>query len=195
MELGQSGFLSVVFLGLVVLYIATMDRWNWKKIILLVIGIPVVIGLGFVAWVWVGMELDKRPVIHNELWSIKLGMPKSEVKYLKGKPSKIDGKSWTYDVTEDDLSNTYRIIFEKEKVSRIDSFSSLLPPAFGVNYYEGEKSIRERFGEPDKEEINKASTSKLLVFKKYQVWFGLSKDRVEAFGVMTPSKEVVFTDR
>lgn len=34
MELGTGIFLSTLFLGTIALFIATKDRWNWKKILL-----------------------------------------------------------------------------------------------------------------------------------------------------------------
>ena len=56
MNLGLAIFLSAVFLGTVALYIATMDRWNWKKIIIRpllgVLLLLVVGGVGLLLWAY-----------------------------------------------------------------------------------------------------------------------------------------------
>jgi len=56
MNLGLAIFLSAVFLGTVALYIATMDRWNWKKIVIRpLLGVLLLLGLcgvGLLLWVY-----------------------------------------------------------------------------------------------------------------------------------------------
>ena len=43
MNVGDSIFLSALILGAVGLYAATKDRWNWKKLVKYVVGVPTVL--------------------------------------------------------------------------------------------------------------------------------------------------------
>ena len=116
MNLGLAIFLSAVFLGTVALYIATMDRWNWKKIIIrpLLGGLLLVVlsGVGLLLWVyWPQAEKTTRTVRLEELGpfplfnlagdivtKVPLGSSKADVRFLKGEPtetSKVPDR-WRY---------------------------------------------------------------------------------------------------
>jgi len=87
MELGTGIFLSAIFLGAVALFIATKDRWNWKKILLWPLG--VIVGLLVVGWAaaYVYDQYEARPKKVDELWGIKLGASVADVKFSKGEPT------------------------------------------------------------------------------------------------------------
>lgn len=115
MNLGLAIFLSAVFLGTVALYIATMDRWNWKKILirpllgvllLLVLG-----GVGLLLWMyWPQAEKTTQTFRPEELRSLNLagdivtevplGSSKADVRFLKGEPIETSKMPdwWRYSV-------------------------------------------------------------------------------------------------
>lgn len=105
MELGTGIFLSAVFLGIIILFIATKDRWNWKRVSLslvsLFILIPALIGTG----IWIFQEWENifpaKPVKMKGYYQINLGMSKDEVMYVQGPPTEViaddsnpDMKGW-----------------------------------------------------------------------------------------------------
>ena len=111
MNLGLAIFLSAVFLGTVALYIATMDRWNWKKIIfrpllgvLLLLGLC---GLGLLLWLyWPQAEKTTQTFRPEELrlgnlvgdivTEVPLGSSKADVRFLKGEPTGKVPDRWRY---------------------------------------------------------------------------------------------------
>lgn len=87
MTVGTGIFLASVVLGGVVLFIATKDRWNWKKIILWPLGVLLVLGvLGgggtylYLEWPLWGAQ------VQTTYWGISLGDSGGDVRFQKGKP-------------------------------------------------------------------------------------------------------------
>jgi len=117
MTTGDAIFLSSLFLGLIALYIVTRDRWNWKKLILWLLGVPV--GLVVVLWtsIYVNERMNKEcdvsqntqsclmtltglpqkeapqkeaPQKETQFWGIQLGATVADVRFAKGVPTDTD---------------------------------------------------------------------------------------------------------
>lgn len=73
MELGTGIFLSAIFLGIVALYIATKDRWNWKKIFLWPLAVVIVLTLVGWLFAYAYKQYEERPKVLSEFKGIKLG--------------------------------------------------------------------------------------------------------------------------
>jgi len=84
--LGLSILLSTFLLSLVALFIATRDRWNWKKIALwLTIGpLALVLVIGILAGIF--WYVGNLPKAQTEFWEIVLDSTKDDVRFLKGNP-------------------------------------------------------------------------------------------------------------
>lgn len=92
MTIGTGIFLSSVFLGLIALFIATKDRWNWgkglKKMALWSGAIGVVLGLSI--WAYSKWEerrwetADLRPQVVTRLKEISIGEKLSDVVFRHG---------------------------------------------------------------------------------------------------------------
>src|SRR5262249_27859269 len=83
--LGTGIFLSSVFLGLVLLYWITKDRWRWSRILLWLVGSVGAIGAG----VYLYFTYQPPPTKLLEYADLKLGMRQSEVNYVKGQPANV----------------------------------------------------------------------------------------------------------
>src|SRR5215471_21450216 len=96
MSLGTSIFLSSLVLAFVALFIATKDRWSWKKIILWPFAGLILIASGS----WVYSTIEARPKIQTSFWDIPLGATEGDVKFLKGAPDAMsktkDKDTWEY---------------------------------------------------------------------------------------------------
>lgn len=89
MELGTGVFLSAIFLGFVALFIATKDRWNWKKIALWQLGglVALLAAGGVIAY---GYTLyDEMPRVPRDFQGIQLGQKLDDVEFKRGKPKKL----------------------------------------------------------------------------------------------------------
>lgn len=93
MELGTGVFLSAVFLGTVGLFIATKDRWNWKKIFLWPLGI--VVGLSVVggAIAYAYKQYEERPKVLTEFKGIKLGEQFQDAVFRHGKAERLESRA------------------------------------------------------------------------------------------------------
>lgn len=96
MELGTGIFLSVVFLGTVALFIATKDRWNWKKIILWPLGI--VTALSLVGWLftYAYTQYEERPKAPSEFKRIRLGEKFQDTVFKHGQAEREEKRAADY---------------------------------------------------------------------------------------------------
>lgn len=199
MTTGEGIFWGLAFVGLIWLYVATKDRWKWKRImkwIGIVLLIPIVC-LG----VWAGWEkwVESQPRIELSLYEINVGQSMDDVIYKKGKPDKEEvncptGKTecagearWFY-ITDD---ITYIVSFEQSKVRWIsahlrDGKRYALPNFRGLSNYSGQAEVEELYGPPTKVSVSADKTRRLVSFVKYAVFFTFEKDEIISVGVMTP---------
>src|SRR5437867_11361767 len=87
MNLGTGIFLGLIFLGVIWLYVATWQRWRWKRIMAWLFGVIAAPVLCFFAWLWVSNYLDSFPRREEELWGLKPGMTIEDVLFRKGEPN------------------------------------------------------------------------------------------------------------
>ncbi len=118
MELGTAVFLSAVFLGSVALFIATKDRWNWKKLLLwpltVVLGLSAIGGAGF----YINSRIQERPQKELGLWDIQLGAGPADVKFIKGNPQTETEYYATWIVENEHLKGTRKFDITAELYKR-----------------------------------------------------------------------------
>jgi len=89
MSLGAGIFLSVLIVCLLVLYLATRDRWRWGRILLWsigsLVGLILLVG-GGISGYW---TYQNRPVVQTEYLNVPLGVTKEEVLYRLGAPTGV----------------------------------------------------------------------------------------------------------
>ena len=91
MTIGSSIFFGSLMVAMAILYVATKDRWNWKKVIKRALLIPVAVLLIIGALIWIYSEIQDRPTKQREFQGIKLGDSKENVLFKKGAtPKGID---------------------------------------------------------------------------------------------------------
>lgn len=86
MEIGTGFFLAAIILGTVWLYVATRDRWNWKKLLLWPLAAVLVLSAIGGAGIYVKDWFEDRPRQELALWGIRLGASPADVKFAKGIP-------------------------------------------------------------------------------------------------------------
>lgn len=95
MTLGTGVFLSSALLGFILLFVVTKDRWNWRKLGISLGVIVVVIPVAIVVYDRLSHDVSHTfyrltASKQSELWGIKLGSSKSDVLFLKGKPTPVN---------------------------------------------------------------------------------------------------------
>jgi len=201
-------FLSFVFLGLIILFIVTKDRWNWKEIIvrpiILILSLSLLATIGIISYI----KISNMPKEISTFWEISLGSTKDDVKSIKGEPSKqLSGPGyWLYvSVDKKDKRNNYlyRIDFKDGKVVSVsymnygyyfcDSDSSwsfwwiTTPRSLqGIKIGDNLEKITKKFGKPSNISISENKLERIYSFSKYKLFFELKKNCVYAFGIYDP---------
>lgn len=194
MTIGTGIFLSSVFIGTVVLFIYTKERWKWKKNILwffsVTVGIIMLGGIG----IWGYIYYQGRPKKLNEVWGVRIGMSSDDVRFLKGVPTidKFGDEKlrWIYN----DNKTRYRIYFMNNRVVRINAVclneSKYLCPSFNdIRQGDDQSHIFHKLGKPTKvikgEGFDKPV--RLFLYKNYNSCFYLEQNSVLISCIYNPS--------
>lgn len=192
MEIGSGVFLSAIFLGTVWLYVATKDRWNWKKILLWPLAI--VLGLSVIgaAGIYINDWVQDRPKKELGFWGIQLGASIADVKFTKGEPSRVkDVDIWQYPHgTPEREDGVFVVIFKDGKVRfvfHISNKNSSNPSIQGISSYSNTEDLVERFGQPSHVSRSKDELLQWHSFERFNVAFMLERGQVIALGVYDSS--------
>ena len=172
MTLGEGIFFSSFILSLVILFIATKDRWNWKKIILWSIAVVFCLvalssaGVIFYKYFYSKSSKDRhdpyieKPYVQDSFAGVSIDMNKRDVKFLKGVPDKIEGQTWIYEIQDGSYVDSYRITFHDDKIRSILYFrhDSLLPKGGTAK----EWTLRDLFEEMEEEKIRSFEGTPIL---------------------------------
>src|SRR4051812_22535231 len=157
MNLGTGIFLSSVFVGTIALFLATKDRWDWKKIVIRTgISAVLLVAIGGLA-LWSYLTYEERPKPLETFWDLAPGMSRAEVKFRKGEPTdtgKANEKDtdppylWVYRVR--DGKGWYVVTFKADTVRLVGFHGSPLggPYVRGVHSSTNPDSLVETFGKP-----------------------------------------------
>ena len=188
MTLGTGIFLAAIVMSLTALFIATKDRWNWKKILLWPLGICVAGGLAM----WGYIEYDNRArealaierAVQSSFWDIPLGATQDDVVFKKGKPTERETEVWTYS----DEQDVYQVWFRQNHVRGIwFTGDSPIPKIEGlhgtIRKADSSADVVSAFGEPAFVENKDEGAFRIYCYPAYQTFFLLTKDQVTTLGI------------
>jgi hypothetical protein len=188
MGLGTSIFLSSIVLGVIALFIATKDRWKWKKIVLW----PTVVLVGFGAlatagwWTYSYMESPRQL---TELWGIRLGASTSDVMFFKGAPThNIHEEMWQYETGTETSGRGYVVRFKEGRVRFVAYYGARLwaPAVPGVSIFASPTDILQRLGDPSHVSSSEDRLSRWLSFDRWNVALLMTKDEIKGLAVYAP---------
>lgn len=189
MSMGTGIFLSSLILGIIILFIGTKDRWNWKKIILwplaVVLGLAVLGGVGAFFY----SEYKDRPRIQEKFWDITLEDSKADIKFRKGEPRVVEEGLWTYKETgiaSNDWA-AYQVSFDGDKVWYVLCEGFKCPKIQGMRFDYTLSKISARFGEPSRVAVSGDQLERIYSYDRYHVFFILKRDKVRAYGIFNPA--------
>ena len=191
MSLGLGVFLSSCFLGIIFLFIATKDRWRWKKIIILPLCIVFVLGSIAGAGFYIYNLYEKKPKTYHAYQDIPLNASESDLIFLKGQNSY---KKYTKDKSTQVIAYTSEdknifIRIKDDKVWRISCHSETSYDCSALNktsLFDLAGDVKEKLGEPDHVHTSDDDTNRMWVFEKYNIYMMLSKGKVDSIGIFEP---------
>lgn len=189
MELGTGIFLSAIFLGTVALFIATKDRWNWKKILLRplkVIAAFAVIG-GSITYLY--QQYEDRPRKLTELWGVSLNDTANDVIFKKGEPtSRVENDLWVYRPYRT-IEGDYVVYFKNDRVRSIIYFGPMYngPYLNGVGHYDSLKELDAKLGPPSYVSRSKDELRRAYSYKEFNVVAHFEGGNMSALGIYDPA--------
>ena len=209
MTLGTSIFLSVVILSTVILFVMTMDRWNWKRIVrwvvFLTLGLVVIFAVTLVGIYISGdhphYRTEERSKLQTEFFGIPLRATVADVKFTKGEPSVREGEDhWIYRFYKRESyyakmdSVSYLVQFRNKRVRYISFISNtsegywqigqpfLLGFGIGSTY----KEVQKKLGEPTNISTSSDDLGRIYSYDKLNVFFVFAKSSVYGYGIFDP---------
>jgi len=170
--------------GVVALYLATRDRWDWAQLVRRAFfALVIVIGA---AWAWIYWSSLPPTAPVTELWGIALGASESDVLFLKGEPDEIsDPHTWVYMMSR---NRTYNVVFgETDQVVSIRlvpgaGYSSGLP-LLGVRAGFDESRLIEQLGEPARVVALADDLRRAYLYPRLNALFILERGTVVSLGI------------
>lgn len=192
MTTGEGIFYGLLFLGFILLYVVTRDRWSWKRIAKWFFAALLIVLLGIAVVAGAYHYLDSRPKFQSEFWGISPGMSEAEVIFRKGKPDHIEDKE-TFHYSASGRNLSYAVRLKNGKARFIAAYTSTdrlyeLPSLQGISNHSTLKDIEKKFGKPSHVSNNKDNTLRIVNFLDYGVFFTLEKDAVVNLGVLDPKE-------
>lgn len=190
MSIGLSIFLASLIIGSVTLFIATRNSWNWKNILkFLALGVIVFIVLIIIAFKFY-TYFSSKPEETNKFWGIPLHSNKSDIKFLKGNPIKENNGpiESVWDYQDGVKGDYYSVDFHGDTLRFVmvqkgqEDYQSLQ----GITFYSTFQNILDKFGKHPLVFKTKNDLGRMILFKKYHVFFYLEKDHVQVYGMYNP---------
>lgn len=187
MTLGTGIFLAALLLSATWLYIATRDRWRWKRIVAVLVGGTLSMAASVALGIWGYTEWQDRPYQMNELNGIRLGTTERDVRFYKGAPSSSSKDEWIYEVRDykGDTELSYVVNFDGGTVQSVWATGQhgRVPGVFGLSSYMGTADLIQKLGEPDSMSGSKDGAVRMLYYKRFNLTFGFAADRLHAIGI------------
>lgn len=186
MDVGTSIFLGFTLLGVITLYIATRDRWKWRKIV-------VRSSAGcclFLLIVWGGVAAtaayQNRLVPIHGYQGLQVTDSKADVRFKKGEPTAVSEPIWAY--AADDKTWDTVIVFKGEVIRAIfyEGTCTYCNALNGINIGTSYEAVIEKLGQPTMTSASKDGLYRLLSFKDTHMVLRMARGQVDAVGIYNP---------
>lgn len=179
---------GLFFIGMVVLYIGTKDRWDWQKIVLwslFALGL-LVIGISIAT---LKKQYDERPKKLTEFWGVSLNESAGDVKFKKGEPTRrINNDLWIYKPYET-IAGEYAVYFNNNRVRSIMYFGpkSNSPYLHGLEDNDSPQELDAKFGPPSYVSRSKDELRRSYSYEKFNVVVNFEEGMMSALGIYDPT--------
>jgi hypothetical protein len=187
MSAGAGIFWGLVFVGLIVLYIFTRDRWKWRQVLIrAVLGVIVLAGVTTVC-LFGYSSYQNRIVSISEFLGVKLSDKKADVKFKKGTSPSPDESFLAYKDKDGNWELVVRFRNEKVRMVEYVGVCSYCNHLNGLGIGTSYDAVLEKLGEPTLVSTSNDGLMRLLSFSKTNQFFQLAEGKVIGFGIYDPS--------
>lgn len=192
MSIGDGIFLSAVLLSVVGLFAATKDRWNWRRVLRWVIGLPVALGALLAAGLWAYSKYEDRPVAQVEFEGLRLAATPADVRFLKGEPIQRHSTEdrWVFSAhsSSGEPEDAVLIVqFREGKLRHVTYWANerqiVRPYLLGFSLGSDYEAVLQKLGAPSNVSTSVDGLTRLLSFARYNVFFEFERGRVRSFGI------------
>lgn len=191
MDLGTGIFLSAIFLGGVALYIATKDRWNWKKVILWPLGVVTALAVigGLITYGYI--KFEERPKKLTEFWGVSLSDTVTDVKFKKGRTVDQVFPDFFAHFPNGSSSDgaTYFIKLNNDRVKAVlcSGNTYYCASLHGVNTYDSLSDVEKKLGSPSFVSRTNDELTRAYSFEKFNIVVEFSEGKMQALGIYDPA--------
>jgi hypothetical protein len=194
MTLGDGIFASALVLSIVGLYIATRDRWRWRRIAKWAVGVPVVLVTLLGAGGWAFKAFEARPRTQSSFGSISLRMSEGDVRFAMGEPAQSRDGRWVYYAGSGSAkaeSAGYVVRFKDGKVRYVAYTSTpeqiVTPYLLGFTIGSPYDHVVEELGAPDHVSTSTDGLRRMVSYKRFNTFFAFQRAQVTDLGVYDPA--------
>jgi len=179
--------ISLLLLGMVMLYLRKKEGWEWDKVVLFfsvtVLTITICASIG----IFIYIKMSAKPEIQTSFWDVNLESRKPSIEFIKGPPIEVtDDGYWIYQSKVKGDAEIYFLKFMNEKLWVVGYLRGGLnggPGIQGLKQGSSVDDIAKYFGEPSQVIEIKVNLSSLHLYEKYNVFFVVKRNKISFYGV------------
>ena len=184
--------ISLLLVGIVMLYLRKKEGWDWDKVVLFftatIVGITICASIG----VFIYIKMSAKPEIQTSFWDINLENSRPTIEFIKGTPIEVtDDEYWIYESKIKGDPEIYFLKFMDDQIWIVGYLRGGLTGGPGIQGFKQGSSlddIANYFGEPSHVNEIKTNLSKLYLYDKYNIFFVIEGNKVSFYGAYNSNK-------
>jgi hypothetical protein len=184
--------ISLLLLGIVVLYLRKKEGWDWDKVALVFTITLIIIVICASIGVFIFVKMSAKPKTQTSFWDLNLDSSRASIEFLKGMPMEVtDDGFWIYTSKIKGKPEMYFLKFKDDHLWIVGFLKGGLKGGPGLQgFKQGSRidKIEDFFGKPSRLMEMNPNLGKLYLYDKYNVFFLIQGNQVSSYGAYSASK-------
>ena len=184
--------ISLLLLGIVVLYLRKKEGWDWDKVALVFSVTLIIIAICAGIGVFIFVKMSAKPEFQTSFWDLNLDSSRASIEFIKGPPIEItDDGFWIYTSKIKGEPEIFFLKFSDDQLWIVGYLKGGLSGGPGIQgFSQGSRidDIEDFFGKPSRAIEMKTNLSKLYLYGKYNVFFVIKGSIVSSYGAYDANK-------
>jgi hypothetical protein len=178
--------ISLLLLGIVMLYLRKKEGWNWDKVALVFSVTLIIIAICASMGIFIYIKMSAKPVTQTSFWDLNLDSSRASIEFLKGPPIEVtDDGFWIYMSKIKGDPEIYFLKFMNETLWVVGYLGGGINGGPGLQGFKQGSSVDDIetfFGKPSQVIEIQANHSNLYLYDKYNVFFVVKGNQVSFYG-------------